>query len=94
MKPVIGLQPVRGLGRRIQALREQRGLSVQELADRAGTTYQSIWRIERGEQKDPSIALTRAIARTLGVGVDHLINMFGKDEDSELFPAGVVSIGV
>jgi XRE family transcriptional regulator, master regulator for biofilm formation len=80
------MKPIPRLGQRIQALREKRGLSVQELADRAGTTYQSIWRIERGEQKDPSIALTRAIARTLGVGVDYLINMFGEDKDSEIFP--------
>ena len=47
------MQPIAGLGKRIQELREQRRLSVQELADRADTTYQSIWRIERGEQKDP-----------------------------------------
>jgi len=66
-------------------------MTVQELADRAGTTYQSIWRIERGAQLDPSVALTRGIARALGVGVDHLVNMFGKheDEDSELKPAAV-----
>jgi transcriptional regulator with XRE-family HTH domain len=61
---------------------------VQELAERADTTYQSIWRIERGEQKDPSIALVRGIARALGIGVDYLISMFNEDEDSErLAPA-------
>jgi len=60
---------------------------VQELADRAGTTYQSIWRIDRGDQLDPSIALIRGIARALGVGVDHLIDMFNEDEDSETVPA-------
>ena len=79
------MQPIHRLGNRIQQLREKRGMSVQELADRAGTTYQSIWRIERGEQKDPSVALMRGIARALGVGVDHLINMFG-DKDSEARP--------
>jgi XRE family transcriptional regulator of biofilm formation len=79
------VEPIPRLGKRIQGLREKCGLSVQELADRAGTTYQSIWRIERGDQKDPSVALMRGIARTLGVGVDYLISMFGKDEiDSEL----------
>ena len=82
------MQPIAGLGKRIQELREQRRLSVQELADRADTTYQSIWRIERGEQKDPSVALMRGIARALGVGVDYLINMFG-DQDSERMPATV-----
>ena len=75
------IRPIPQLGKRIQALREQRGLTVQELADRAGTTYQSIWRIEREAQLDPSVALMRGIARALGVGVNHLINMFGKEEE-------------
>jgi XRE family transcriptional regulator, master regulator for biofilm formation len=89
------MEPVPLLGQRIQRLRERRGLSVQELADRAGTTYQSIWRIERGDQKDPSVALIRAIARTLGVGVDHLIDMFGEGEDAgHLEPAAVALAGV
>jgi XRE family transcriptional regulator, master regulator for biofilm formation len=87
--PREGVKPIPGLGARIQLLREQRGLSVQELAERADTTYQSIWRIERGEQKDPSIALVRGIARALGVGVDYLISMFNEDEESELLATGV-----
>jgi transcriptional regulator with XRE-family HTH domain len=77
------MEPIPKLGQRVQRLREERGLSVQELADRAGTTYQSIWRIERGKQLDPSVALVRGIAKALGVGVDHLIRMFGEDDQSE-----------
>jgi transcriptional regulator with XRE-family HTH domain len=84
------MEPIPRLGERVQRLREQRGLSVQELAERAGTTYQSIWRIERGDQRDPSVALVRSIARALGVGVDHLIGMFSEDaERSESVPAAV-----
>ena len=81
------VEPIPRLGKRIQTLREKRGLSVQELADRAGTTYQSIWRIEREAQRDPSVALMKGIARALGVGVDYLISMFG--EDSERMPTQV-----
>ena len=77
------IRPIPQLGKRIQALRERRGMTVQELADRAGTTYQSIWRIERGAQLDPSVALMRGIARALGVGVDHLVQMFGKQEEDD-----------
>jgi XRE family transcriptional regulator, master regulator for biofilm formation len=84
------MEPIPRLGQRIQRLREQRGLSVQELADRAGTTYQSIWRIERGDQLDPSVALVRGIARALGVGVDYLIAMFTDDTESEQAAAGMV----
>jgi XRE family transcriptional regulator of biofilm formation len=68
------------LGERIQRLREHRGLSIQELALRAGTSYQSIWRIERGTQRDPSVALMRGIARALGVGIDHVIGMFTEND--------------
>jgi XRE family transcriptional regulator, master regulator for biofilm formation len=71
------------LGKRLQELRERRGLSITELAERAGTSYQNIWRIERGSQLDPSIALMRAIARALGVGLDYVGNTFGTDEDKE-----------
>ena len=77
------IRPIPLLGKRIQVLREEAGLSVQELADRAGTTYQSIWRIERGKQKDPSIALVEGVARGLGVGVDRLVRMFRRDEEKE-----------
>jgi XRE family transcriptional regulator of biofilm formation len=88
------IEPIPKLGRRIQRLREQRGLTVQELADRADTTYQSIWRIERGDQKDPSVALVRGIARALGVGVDHLIAMFtDEDEEDEEAPRRRVAVG-
>ena len=89
------MKPIPRLGQRIQRLREESGMSVQELATRAETTYQSIWRIERGDQKDPSIALVRGIARALGVGVDRLIGMFSEDEkDSERMPAELALIGV
>jgi XRE family transcriptional regulator of biofilm formation len=83
------MEPIPKLGERVQRLREQRGLTVQELAERAGTTYQTIWRIERGEQRDPSVALTRGIARALGVGVDYLIDMFGEAQESESLAAAV-----
>jgi XRE family transcriptional regulator, master regulator for biofilm formation len=81
------------LGKRLQELRERRGLSITEVAERAGTSYQNIWRIERGAQLDPSIALMRAIARALGVGLDYLSNTFGKDEESELDPTAAAVVG-
>jgi transcriptional regulator with XRE-family HTH domain len=86
------VQPIPQLGPRIRRAREARGLTIQELASRAGTSYQSIWRIEHGIQKDPSIALVRGIARALGVGVDYLISMFTEDEDDEA-PAVLVAVG-
>ena len=69
-------------GQRVARIRQERGLSVQELATRARTTYQTIWRIETGAMKAPSIVLARRIARALGVGVDYLIGMY-EDESPE-----------
>ena len=43
--------------RRVTQVREQRGWSQQELAERAETSYQTIWRIERGIHKEPGIYL-------------------------------------
>jgi len=62
---------------------------VQELAERAGTRYQTIWKIERGSLREPSIVLAQKIARALGVGVDYLIDMFNEDADSEPEPTAL-----
>jgi XRE family transcriptional regulator, master regulator for biofilm formation len=73
-------------GQRVKRMRERRGLSVQELAERAETTYQTIWRIERGDLKEPGIGVAQRIARALGVGVDYLIGMFNEENDSVMSP--------
>jgi transcriptional regulator with XRE-family HTH domain len=70
-------------GQRVARIRQERGLSVQELATKANTTYQTIWRIETGAMKAPSIVLARRIARALGVGIDYLIGMFEEEEEEE-----------
>jgi len=73
-------------GQRVKRMREQRRLSVQALAELAGTRYQTIWKIERGSLREPSIVLAQKIARALGVGVDYLIDMFNEDVDNEHEP--------
>src|SRR5258706_10692668 len=88
-EPMEDARPVPVFGQRVKRMREQRGLSVQELAKRAGTHYQTIWKIERGSLREPSIVLAQKIARALGVGVDYLIDMFNEDEDSEPEPAAL-----
>jgi transcriptional regulator with XRE-family HTH domain len=79
-------------GQRVARIRQELGLSVQELATRAHTTYQTIWRIETGAMKAPSIVLARRIARALGVGVDYLIGMFEEDEE-ESFSRKATPVG-
>lgn len=79
-------------GQRVRRMRERRGLSVQELADRAGTRYQTIWKIERGMLREPSIVLAQKIAQALGVGVDYLIGMFTEEIDSEFVPTELATV--
>jgi len=76
--------------RRVAEEREKLGWTQQELASRAGTSYQTIWRIENGKHKEPGIYVARKIARALRVSMDYLTGVYEAD-DGELFPtmAGV-----
>jgi len=70
-------------GQRVAKIREERGLSQRALAMRAGTTQQSIWRVETGRQPDPGIAMAKRIARALGVTLDYLVGMHEVDDEDE-----------
>ena len=56
---------------RLARLREQAGLTVAELAARAGLHRDYIYRLERGE-REPSLAVAKALARALGVTLGEL----------------------
>ena len=74
-------------GRRVTRIREERGLTQQELAARAGTSYQTVWRIENGKHAEPGIYIARRIARALGVSLDYLVNLHGENDDGGFEPA-------
>lgn len=61
------------LGAAIKKLRETRGLTTREFADRADIAYSQVWKIESG-QVDPTISTLLAVAKTLEVNVDDLIS--------------------
>jgi ribosome-binding protein aMBF1 (putative translation factor) len=54
---------------KIAALREQKGLSQQELAKRMGTSQQAISRIESGEYKGFTLKTLEKIAEATGMKV-------------------------
>lgn len=64
-------QPDPALGRVVQGLREERGLSPAELADQAGLETTTVVQIENGAI-DPQWAAVEAIARGLGVSVESI----------------------
>jgi FMN phosphatase YigB (HAD superfamily)/DNA-binding XRE family transcriptional regulator len=63
----------KGLGRRVQRMRQAAGLTQQELCQRAGLSYSTLTKIERGAIKSPSIFTIQNIAATLDVTLDELI---------------------
>ena len=60
-------------GSRVRELRRARGLSQEELADRAGLHRTYLSGIERG-QRNPSLKNIAAIAETLGLGLSALFS--------------------
>ncbi len=60
------------IGRRVRALRHDRGLTQTILAERAGLTRIYIGEFERGVRANPTLANLRHIADGLGVPVQDL----------------------
>ncbi len=63
----------RGLGRVLKQFREDKGWTMQQLANRAGVTDAYIAMLETGKRKNPSLATLRHIAKALGVAVEDLL---------------------
>jgi transcriptional regulator with XRE-family HTH domain len=61
----------RELGRAVRRLREERGLTQEELASRAGTTFGTVSRIESAKSA-PAWWTVRKIADALGVSMAEL----------------------
>lgn len=61
------------IGRRVRALRLERGMSGVDLARAAGMKPPHLARLERGPH-DPSLRILRAVATALGVDVADLVS--------------------
>lgn len=60
------------MGYRIREIREARGLSQSELAEKSGITRATIWRLETGEKEETTTKTLLKIADALGVTVADL----------------------
>lgn len=61
------------ISERCAALREQYGLSLQEVADRAGLSKSHVWELEQGRSRNPTVDTAARLARAFGVSLDYLI---------------------
>lgn len=66
------------IGEQIKSLRQERKLSLTELADRAGVAKSYLSSIERNLQQNPSIQFLEKISSVLHVSVEQLL--LGDDE--------------
>jgi len=64
---------VSDIAKRCAALREARGLSLQEAGDRAGFAKSHMWEFEQGRSRNPTIKYLLGLARAYGVSLDHLL---------------------
>src|SRR3989338_6170114 len=62
-----------GLGQRLQMARKNAGVTQQELCQKAGLSYSTLAKIERGAIKSPSIFTIEQIARVLNSSLDELV---------------------
>lgn len=73
------------IGDRVKKLRQDKKMSLSELADQAGVAKSYLSSLERNLQTNPSIQFLEKIAGVLNVPVDHLIHeqINKEDLDSE-----------
>lgn len=57
----------------VRKTRKKAGLSQDKLAREAGIAYNTVVKIESGENKNPTIDTLSKIAKVLGVSVDELL---------------------
>ena len=61
------------LGHMLKALRERKGLTQVELAEKAGVTQSYLARLEAGERENPSLDVLKRLAEALGVPLSKLL---------------------
>lgn len=65
----------KALGRRLQLARKRAGLTQQELCQKAGLSYSTLAKIERGAIRSPSVFTVAAIAQATGTPLEDLLEL-------------------
>jgi transcriptional regulator with XRE-family HTH domain len=60
------------VGERVMLLRRRQGLTLRELAQRIGTSYATISRLETGKKPQMTFALMARLAQALQTSLDYL----------------------
>ncbi|WP_188454456.1 helix-turn-helix domain-containing protein [Virgibacillus oceani] len=73
------------IGERLRKLRQERGYSLSELAERAGVSKSYLSYLERDVKNNPSLQFISKIADTLNVSVEYLLADEQKNGKEEKF---------
>ena len=73
------------LGRKIKAHRKQRGMTLDQLAARTGSSKSYIWELENKNAPHPSAEKIFAIAKALGVTPEFLLEEAQTEADDAVF---------
>jgi transcriptional regulator with XRE-family HTH domain len=65
----------KALGKRLQLARRRAGLTQQELCQKAGLSYSTLAKIERGAIRSPSVFTVAAISQATNIPLESLLNI-------------------
>jgi transcriptional regulator with XRE-family HTH domain len=65
------------LSKKIKALRKEKGLSQEKLAQQADVTYSTLVKIESGININPTLDTLQKLAEVFGVSIDELVGRKG-----------------
>jgi HAD superfamily hydrolase (TIGR01509 family) len=72
----------KALGGKLQLARKRAGLTQQELCQKAGLSYSTLAKIERGAIKSPSVFTVAAIAAATNTPLEELLEMSARGQNS------------
>jgi transcriptional regulator with XRE-family HTH domain len=64
---------IKDIGKRIQKVRKELGMTQQELADKSGVLLTTVTKIENGIIKNPTIEKLAKLAEALDISIDKLV---------------------
>lgn len=85
-----GIIDEKTLGKQLQRARQRSGLTQQALCQKAGLSYSTLAKIERGAIKSPSIFTIKQIADVLDMSLDNLVgSVLGGKQSKKTSKSGV-----
>jgi transcriptional regulator with XRE-family HTH domain len=77
------MMSVEGLPQKLKISRKDKGLTLEQLAEKVGSSKSYMWQLETDPNIKPSVQLIAKIADALDVTVDYLINSDKSEMDSD-----------